>query len=286
MKRLSVPRASTAVAVIAAIVVVLAVMVGVAQGLISGQAGPPTQVFMQTTEGDVEEVCLDPVTRENQSAMHQDLHLEAGSSVVALFSFGLTHLDVHERGIVGIILSGGGEPGHRFASEIWGFPGNANFSNSSGTVTWSFPDVPTTGDYTVDVRAFLGFPEEPSHEVRQATMEGCSLTVFVSPAKGVSTPIGAGHVELNENFAFAGGFEVGAFVPTGSNSDKCLVTLSESNFATSGQTVYCGVRQVGGQFGIFVHVFLPVPAPEHFVMSLTVYQEFATGYGQPVPSRD
>jgi hypothetical protein len=59
---------------------------------------------------------LYPVTRENQSAMHQDLHLEAGSSVVALFTFGLTDLGAHERGIVGIMLQGGGEPGHRFAS--------------------------------------------------------------------------------------------------------------------------------------------------------------------------
>ncbi|MGH2659667.1 MAG: hypothetical protein ACRDHS_08370 [Actinomycetota bacterium] len=99
----------------------------------------------------------------------------------------------------------------------------------------------------------------------------------------VSIPIGAGHVELNESFAFAGGVEVGAFVPTGSGSDRCLLTLSESDFAISGTTVYCGLREVGGQLGIFIHVFLPVPAPQHFVMSLTVYQELAMEYGQPVP---
>jgi hypothetical protein len=105
----------------------------------------------------------------------------------------------------------------------------------------------------------------------------------------VSIPIGAGHVELNESFLFGpGGFELGAFVPTGSGSDKCLVTLSESDFATPGQTVYCGVRQVDGEFGIFVHVFLPpnFEKPPHFVIFLTVYQEFAKEYGQPVPFHD
>jgi len=103
---------------------------------------------------------------------------------------------------------------------------------------------------------------------------------------GVSIPIGAGHVELNESFVFAGGFEVDAFVPTGSGSDRCLVTLSESDFAIAGTTVYCGVRQVDAQLGIFIHVFLPVPAPQHFVITLTVYQEFAREYGQPIPFHD
>jgi hypothetical protein len=169
-----------AVTVLAAIMAVLAVMVGVASGVISGQAGPPTQVFMQTTDGDVDEVCL-VATLENQSAMHQDLHLDAGSSVVALFSFELHELNVREQGELGIVLTGGGDPGHRFVSGVWRFPGNANFHKASGTVSWSFADVPATGDWTVDVRALVGPLDEPTQQVHDAAMDSCSLTLFVSP---------------------------------------------------------------------------------------------------------
>jgi hypothetical protein len=169
-----------AVTLVAVIMAVLAVMVGVASGLISGQAGPITQVFMQTTDGDVDEVCL-TATPENQSAMHQDLHLDAGSSVVALFSFELHELNLREQGEMGIVLSGGGDPGHRFASGVWRFPGNATFRKASGTVSWSFPDVPTTGDYTLDVRAWVGPLDEPTQSVHEASMDSCSLTLFVSP---------------------------------------------------------------------------------------------------------
>lgn len=99
-----------------------------------------------------------------------------------------------------------------------------------------------------------------------------------------SAPIGTGSVRLDENFVFAGGFELGAFVPTGTDGDTCLVTLRDSDFAIAGTTVYCSGEQFDdGQLGIWVHVFLPVPAPEDFVMFITVYQEFARGYGQPTP---
>lgn len=165
-----------------------------------------------------------------------------------------------------------------------GTGGSERNAHGVGTVMWSFPHV-AAGAYTVEATAHIAaFPGTSGQS--GANLQACALTVFVTPASPTtSIPIGAGHVELNETFAFAGGFELGAFVPTGSDSNKCLVTLSESDFAISGTTVYCGVRQVDGQRGIFIHVLLPVPAPEHLVMSLTVYQEFARGYGQPVPFR-
>lgn len=167
------------VTVVAVIMAVLAVMVGVAWGITSGQAGPPSQVFMQTTNGDTDEVCLF-ATAQNESAMHQDLHLEAGSSVVALFSFNFNRLEANEQGHVGIVLTGGGDPGLRFVSGVWRFPGNGTFEHASGTVTWSFADVPATGDWTVDVRAWVW--GRTLNQLRtDADMDGCSLTVFVSP---------------------------------------------------------------------------------------------------------
>jgi hypothetical protein len=99
-----------------------------------------------------------------------------------------------------------------------------------------------------------------------------------------TTPgIGAGYIKLTEDHVFQRGFTLGAFVRTGSGSNKCLVTLSESDFAVQGTTVYCGVRKVHGELGIFVHVFLPQEAPKNFFMTMTVYQTGAQGYGKPVP---
>ncbi len=181
MRRLLASRASTAAAGVAATVAILAVMVGVAQGLTSGQAGPPSQVYMQTTNGDEDEVCLH-TTPENQSAMHQELELEAGSSVVGVFSFELGRLEAHEQGELGIVLTDQGDSGYRVPSGVWRFPGNAMFGKASGTVTWSFPDVPVTSNYIVDVRAWIGpLDQNFGAQVRDAFMDSCSLTVFVSP---------------------------------------------------------------------------------------------------------
>ena len=62
--------------------------------------------------------------------------------------------------------------------------------------------------------------------------------------------------------------------------------MSGSDFAVQGTTVYCGVREVDGELGIFIHVFLPYAAPMNFYMTLTVYQKSAQGYGDPVPFED
>jgi hypothetical protein len=76
--------------------------------------------------------------------------------------------------------------------------------------------------------------------------------------------------------------ELEAFIPTGSRDRRCLVTLNESSFAVAGTTVYCGNRLIDGEYGLFVHVFLPEPAPADVVFRLTVYQNDAA-YGDPVP---
>jgi len=99
----------------------------------------------------------------------------------------------------------------------------------------------------------------------------------------VSPPISLGRVELDESFVTAGGFTVDAFVPTGSSSDRCLAMLTESNFAVPGTTLFCNVREVNGTPGVRINIFLPSPAPADLVYAVTVYQEFAQGYGTPVP---
>jgi hypothetical protein len=90
-------------------------------------------------------------------------------------------------------------------------------------------------------------------------------------------------VVLNQDALETGG--VAAWVPTGSENRKCLVTLLESNFATFGQTVYCGVRFVEGEPGVWIHIFFPLeftPPPE-FNFDVAVFQQGARSYGQPIP---
>ncbi len=72
------------------------------------------------------------------------------------------------------------------------------------------------------------------------------------------------------------------FVPTGSASDKCLLTLGDSNAAIAGQSVHCMHRVVNGVDGVFIAIFaLEAFQPDAFV-NVTVYQERAQFYGAPV----
>ena len=80
--------------------------------------------------------------------------------------------------------------------------------------------------------------------------------------------------------------EIRAFIPTGSASPKCLVTLAEGiTPAGIGSTLFCGTRNYNGVDGIYVHIFLSsavtLPATPVYLLSVTVYQEAAKSYGQP-----
>lgn len=80
-----------------------------------------------------------------------------------------------------------------------------------------------------------------------------------------------------------GSGNIRAFVPTDSTSQKCLVTLNESNnSAGPGTTVYCGSRNYMGVDGLLISIFAPSPLPPNVFFALTVYQESAQRYGQPV----
>jgi hypothetical protein len=96
--------------------------------------------------------------------------------------------------------------------------------------------------------------------------------------------VGVGRVELTyADVDPASLSEVKAFVATGSSSPNCLATLSESNFAVDGTTLYCGARVHDGANGIWVHILLPVDfAPTELLMWVTVYQEGAQQYAAPV----
>jgi hypothetical protein len=94
--------------------------------------------------------------------------------------------------------------------------------------------------------------------------------------------IGAGNVLLGDEEVTSGGLTVRAFVPTDSLSPNCLTTFSESNFAVPGLTLFCGARVFDGQKGLLISVFPPQVIPTGLVLSLTVYQQGARGYGTPV----
>jgi hypothetical protein len=96
-------------------------------------------------------------------------------------------------------------------------------------------------------------------------------------------PIGAvrisiSHAQVNPDE----GTVVRAFVATGSLNNKCLATLAESNFASTGITMFCAPRNPSGHKGILVSVFFPNPPPDDLILDVTVYQEGARFYAKPV----
>jgi hypothetical protein len=93
--------------------------------------------------------------------------------------------------------------------------------------------------------------------------------------------INADYVELTEEHR-TGPASVRAFIPTGSTSLICLVTLSESDVAMPGTTVFCAPRVVDGVAGVSVHILYPLDLPDQFVVSLALYQNDVKRYGEPV----
>lgn len=78
-----------------------------------------------------------------------------------------------------------------------------------------------------------------------------------------------------------------AFVPTDSKSVNCLATLNEikTNVYPTGITLFCGEREpsaFGSTPGVLVSVFFTQPAPPDLALSLTLYQQGAKFYGEPV----
>jgi hypothetical protein len=129
----------------------------------------------------------------------------------------------------------------------------------------------------------------------------CSILVVPSyrklaaqaPPDHPAIPIGVSQVFLtnaqlnpDENFQV-----IRAFVPTGSESQKCLATLNETNFAPFGTILFCGERapsSFGTGPGVLISVFFPEPPASDFNLniSVNVYQEGAVRYGTPILCRN
>lgn len=96
-------------------------------------------------------------------------------------------------------------------------------------------------------------------------------------------PIGARRVTIDFNEVNVSGY-VDAFIPTGSDSDVCLVTLGDSNGYSAGPSpAICVTRIFQGQKGVRI-IVIPYFAqfPSDLVLNVTVYQRGARRYGQPV----
>jgi hypothetical protein len=106
-------------------------------------------------------------------------------------------------------------------------------------------------------------------------------TSRVKASEGANVPY-AVNVLFGDEQVIPGGFNVRAFVPTGSLSTNCLATLSESNQAVPGITVFCAPRVFQGQKGILFSAFFPQPISSGLILSATIHQDYARGYGAPV----
>ena len=107
MRRPSVPRASTAVAVVAAIVAVLAVIfpgIGFGQPIFS-HGGIPTDVYTQTLGSPNDEVCAE-VPVDGNDIMQQPFEVAVPSLVVAVASFDWEGLGDREIGVTHLELDG------------------------------------------------------------------------------------------------------------------------------------------------------------------------------------
>ncbi len=130
---------------------------------------------------------------------------------------------------------------------------------------------------------------------------GLLLGPATATAEPRTIPIGTGHVTFTNSELFDA-FTIRAFVPTGSTSKNCLLTLGETNWGPvfdwehgnpTGQnydiTMFCGARVVDGVAGVLVSLMFNGhwdPVPEQLGVDVTIYQEGAKGYGTPKPYTD
>lgn len=93
--------------------------------------------------------------------------------------------------------------------------------------------------------------------------------------------INAGYIELTEAHR-NGPSTIRAFIPTDSSSRICLATLNEASFPVPGMTVFCQHRVVDGVEGVNINIWYSEDLPDQFIVVLTVYQDDAKRYGEPV----
>jgi len=177
MRRPSVHKASTAVAVVATIVAVVAVMFpSLGLGQTTGvKGGSPSAVYMNKNP----DFCT-TVDNAGGSVIHQEVTVDAEAHLLAYFTFEWGSLKERLEGLVDIALLASDETVVGDSDE-WGFPGD-RIPRTSGTVMWSFEDVPP-GTYTVHGAARVDATPAGGLPVSElsADLEECALTVFVVP---------------------------------------------------------------------------------------------------------
>jgi hypothetical protein len=180
MRRSSVSRsrASTAVALVAAVVAVLVVLM-VFPGIGVGEpdtiaGGTPTAVLTNTEP----EVCA-VVDKNGTIAMPTPVVPGGVSDLLVSFTAEWSGFDTRTELLITFEVVGDDES-FRSTPFEWGVSSNTR-THSSGTVMWSFGDVPA-GGYTVQVGARVDpIPGAQGGGSPSATLENCALTVFVIP---------------------------------------------------------------------------------------------------------
>ena len=178
MMRPDIPRTSTAIALVASIVAVVALMfpgVGFGQTT-SSHGGSPSDVYSQSNP---EDSCA-RLSFHGQTAMEQTFTLDAESNVLVYFSFEVGLPDPREEAEISFGLDGISPP----PEPEWGVAGPASTNvkrfgtRQSSTLMWTFDHV-ASGDHRVEAFARVGGPASIPNPT--ADLNGCALTVIVIP---------------------------------------------------------------------------------------------------------
>ena len=114
-----------------------------------------------------------------------------------------------------------------------------------------------------------------------ALVSAITVPVAYGSVAHTANPVGqVGYIQLNDSELLTPDL-VRAFVPTGSKDQRCLVTFSETNIESVGPAPFCGARTVHGVEGLMITVPLEEPSTDFLYLALTVFQQYAKGYGQP-----
>jgi hypothetical protein len=177
MRRMNPFAAAVLGAVVALIALVALPGLGIGETTTSHGASP-SDVFTNAET----EVCAEVPFGEGSGAMFTPVTFDQESHLLVYFTFEGSGFGPRTELLLGPELedeAGDVVQGRPFE---WGFVGNAAGAHTSGTVMWTFEDVPA-GSYIIAMTHRVetvpsGLPggNEPS-----AVMENCVLTVFVNP---------------------------------------------------------------------------------------------------------
>lgn len=113
-----------------------------------------------------------------------------------------------------------------------------------------------------------------------------TLALAAEPQAQELAPVGAAGgahtITLNASHLVASGFQISAFVGTGSNSEVCLATYNKSNSPEELAPIVCSATEYRGKRGISLVSYLGTHPPDDFVVTITVYQQDAQFYGTPI----